>query len=259
MALRVATWNVEYATDGERNARRLELVQAADADIVVLTETHDELRLEGYEVASTLQRPGARSGARWTSIWSRVAVRRVIETADPLRTVAVELEGSLVVYGTVLPWHSDPGVREVKPVNWSEYRRVVPVQGAEWLALRHEHPEHTLIVAGDFNQSLGERHYYGGRELRRLLEQECEAADLQVLTGLAHQQVPLAHPAIDHVAVAPARGLRAHLHNLTGWEGAWAGPGRLSDHSGVAVEVQLEPDRPGAAPCPWGAQVLDGA
>jgi hypothetical protein len=223
--------------------------------VVVLTETHDELRLEGYEVASTLQRPGARAGARWTTIWSRLAVRRVIETEDPLRTVAVELEGDLLVYGTVLPWHSDPGPSEVTQVNWSEYKRVVPIQGAEWLALRQQHPEHTLIVAGDFNQSLGERHYYGGVELRKLLERQCAAADLEVLTGLTHQQVPLAHPPIDHVAVAPARGTRAHVHHVTGWEGAWSGRGRLSDHSAVVVDVQLEADRPGAASCPWGAQV----
>lgn len=246
----MATWNVEYAADAERNVRRLELLHAADADVVVLTETHDDLRLDGYEATSTLQRPGARAGARWTTIWSRLAVRRVIETQDPLRTVAVELESDLLVYGTVLPWHSDPGPSERKKVNWAEYRRVVPTQGAEWLALRKQQPEHTLVVAGDFNQSLGERHYYGGEELRRLLEQECAAAGLNVLTGLAHQQVPLDHPAIDHVAVAPAQGQRAHLNQLTGWEGTWEGPGRLSDHSAVVVELQFETELPGTAPCP---------
>lgn len=92
MAFRVATWNVESAAGGDRNARRLELIQGADAEIVVLTETHDELALSDYEAASTMQRPAARQGARWTTIWSRRAVRRRIETADPLRTVAVELE-----------------------------------------------------------------------------------------------------------------------------------------------------------------------
>lgn len=105
MSLPVATWNVEYAAGSDRNARRLELIDGADAVIVVLTETHDELVLPGYEAASTPQRPHARQGARWTTIWSRLAIRRRIETGDPLRTVAVELEGDLIVYGTVLPWH----------------------------------------------------------------------------------------------------------------------------------------------------------
>ena len=221
MSFRVATWNVEYAAGPDRNARRLELIQGADADIFVLTETHDELRLSGYEAVSALQRPSARPGARWTTIWSRLAVRRRLETADPVRTVAVELDGDLIVYGTVLPWHSDSGPSESKQVNWSEYRRVVPIQGAEWRALRQQHPGHTLIVAGDFNQSLGDHHHYGGRELRQLLEAECATADLDVLTGLAHQQAPLAFPAIDNVAVAPRFGQCAHLRDITGWYGAW--------------------------------------
>lgn len=250
---------MEHAAEVERNARRLELIQAADADVVVLTETHDELRLKGYQATSTPQRPGARAAARWTTIWSRLGVRRVIETDDPLRTVAVELEGDLLVYGTVLPWHSDRGPSDDKQVNWAEYRRVVPIQGAEWLALRQQHPAQTLVVAGDFNQSLGERHHYGGSKLRQLLEENCAAADLDVLTGLAHQQVPLAHPPIDHVAVAPAQGQRAHLHRVAGWEGAGRGPGRLSEHSAVVVDVQLEPDDAGAVPCSRGVHVLRGA
>lgn len=86
-----------------------------------------------------------------------------------------------------------------------------------------------MIIAGDLNQSPGERDDYGDGELRSLLAKECQAADLNVLTSLAHMQVPPDQPVIDHVAVAPARGQRAHLHNEAGWEGAWERPGRLSD------------------------------
>ena len=39
------------------------------------------------------------------------------------------------------------------------------------------------------------------RELRQLLEAECAAADLDVVTGLAHQHEQLAHPTTDHIAV----------------------------------------------------------
>ena len=63
----MATWNVEYAADAERNARRLALVQAYDADVVVLTETHDELALDGYEVharGSDREYERARDGRR---------------------------------------------------------------------------------------------------------------------------------------------------------------------------------------------------
>jgi endonuclease/exonuclease/phosphatase family metal-dependent hydrolase len=162
--------------------------------------------------------------------------------------VAVELEGDVLVYGTVLPWHADTGPSGDKQVNWAEHRRVVPIQGAEWRSLRRQHPGHTLVVAGDFNQSLGERHFYGGRELRRLLETECASADLAVLTGLAHRNVPLVNPAIDHIAVAPPAGFSVSADRVTGWEGAWEGPGRLSDHSAVAVSVAFSAGPPGKTP-----------
>jgi endonuclease/exonuclease/phosphatase family metal-dependent hydrolase len=239
MNLVVLTWNVEYAAGAERNARRAQLLLETNADIVVLTETHDELSLPGYRAESTLQRERRREGARWTTIWSRLEVRHRIGTADPRRTVAVELEGDVIVYGTVLPWHTDNGPSGDKSANWAEFRRVVPIQGAEWRSLREQHPGHILIVAGDLNQSLGDRHYYGGRELRQLVEDQCSAADLQVLTGLAHQQVPLAHPVIDHIALAPPAGSSARTQRLIGWEGGWEGPGRLSDHSAVGVSVEV--------------------
>ena len=41
------------------------------------------------------------------------------------------------------------------------------------------------------------------RQVRRLLEHDCAEADFVVRTGSACEPVPLLHPAIDHVAVAP--------------------------------------------------------
>jgi endonuclease/exonuclease/phosphatase family metal-dependent hydrolase len=238
--LRIATWNVEYAAGVDRNERRRKLLLEAEADVLVLTETHDDLRLPGYTSFSTGQRPGrARPGSRWTTISSRLPVIRELKTDDRSRTCAVEVEGDIIVYGTVLPWHTDSGPSGTGQVNWSEFRRVVPVQGAEWLRLRKRYPSHDLVVAGDFNQSLASSHYYGSRELRRLLEQHCDDAGLQVLTGSAHEQAQLAYPAIDHVAVSPREGRSVSVVDIGGWEGAWEGPGRLSDHSGVVVSVSI--------------------
>jgi hypothetical protein len=124
-------------------------------------------------------------------------------------------------------------------VNWSEFRRVVPLQAAEWLELRQRYPHHDLVVAGDLNQSLATGHYYGSRELRRLLEEHCAAADLQVLTGAAHEHAALEHPVIDHVAVGPRSGGALSVLKIGGWSGGWKGPGRLSDHSGVVVSVSI--------------------
>jgi hypothetical protein len=47
--VRIGTWNVEYAAGAAKNALRRDVLKAADADIWVLTETHDELNLTaGY-------------------------------------------------------------------------------------------------------------------------------------------------------------------------------------------------------------------
>lgn len=221
MDLRIATWNVEYAAGAQRNGRRLELLLEVDADVHVLTETHDDLSLPGYTAVSTRQQPGhnARPGSRWTTIWSRVPIVCELKTDDQVRTCAAELEGGVIVFGTVLPWHTDTGPSGTQQVSWSEFRRVAP--------------------AGDFNQSLASSHYYGSRELRRLLEQHCEAAGLEVLTGSAHENVPLAHPVIDHIAISPRSGRSVTRTQVGGWEGAGEGPGRLSDHSGVVVSVSV--------------------
>ena len=69
------------------------------------------------------------------------AAGQELTTNDPVRTAAAKLAGSIIVYGTVLPWHTDPGPMPAPdaPVpNWSEFMRVTPKQAAEWRALRDE-------------------------------------------------------------------------------------------------------------------------
>lgn len=56
---------------------------------------------------------------------------------DPARTAVAEVAGSIIVYGTVLLWHTDPGPcpDPAAPArNWSEFMRVTPLQAVEWRA-----------------------------------------------------------------------------------------------------------------------------
>ena len=50
--MRIATWNVAYGTGGPANRRRREKMQSVDADIWVLTETHDALVPPGCTFAA---------------------------------------------------------------------------------------------------------------------------------------------------------------------------------------------------------------
>ena len=240
--LRVGTWNVEYALGVERNARRAAILRDADADIWALTETHDELDLSSTHAAvSTLQRPSGRVGGRWTTIWTRCPVLAAPAVADPIRTVAALLDtpfGPVLVYGTVMPWGNDAGPDPKSPsTRWTEQGRVLPEQVAEWARLRGQHPGAALVVAGDFNMNLGGKHHYGTLRGRVTLREGSSKNGLFCATET--ERVPsgaLRDPPIDHVAVPACWEGRTTV--AAAWEGRAPDGVKLSDHSGLVVEVR---------------------
>jgi hypothetical protein len=240
VTLRIGTWNVEYAAGAAKNERRLARMREANAAIWVLTETHDSLGLgDAYHVLAAEQRPHGRAGGRWVAIASRFPFTRAIPTRDPVRTVAGMLEtplGSVIVYGTVLPWHTDTGPSGDSR-SWVEHHRVVPEQAAEWAALRAAYPGAHLCVAGDLNTDLGGAHYYGTKRGRAALVEGLRAADLVCLTST--DRVPagwLAHPPIDHICASASLAARASV--VEAWDGTAADGVRLSDHSALVVEFR---------------------
>ena len=241
-ALRAGTWNVEYATGKERNRLRLARLLARPADLWILTETHDDLDLSATHTAvSTAQRPARPAGERWTTTWTRWPVLERIPVSDPLRTVAALLQapgGTIAVYGTVLPWHSDHGPGTVKAKYWSEQDRVLPIQLAEWRAIQHRYPGTPLLIAGDLNMSLGGKHYYGTARGRAALKAGLAALELGCATEYGRLPTgALQHSPIDHI-VLPLHWLdRARV--IDAWEGTDPNGQKLSDHSGLLVEVDL--------------------
>lgn len=242
--MRIGTWNVEYAYQPRLDAIRQTLVRHP-ADIWVLTETHDDLVPEGcgYAVHSA-DRPrswsGIRPGSRWVSIWSAFPILRQVQTRDAKRTVAAVIDtprGALLVYGTVLPWHSDRGDNPTDSVvpNWSEHHREIPDQASEWLDLKARERVDQVCVAGDYNTDMTTGRRYGTQKGIRMLQEGLAGADLFCATlpdampeGIAHISL------IDHIA------LPRHWAPETKIEAAWpASKGELSDHSGVVVRVGL--------------------
>lgn len=238
--MRIGTWNVEYAAGADKNRLRFDRLNDEKADIWVLTETHDDLNLsETHRAVSTVQRPTGRAGGRWTTIWTRWAVREVVAVDDPVRTTAALIDapsGPLLVYGTVLPWGTDPGPTGGAR-GWTEMDRVLPLQLAEWRRLRARYPEAALVVAGDFNVNLGGPHYYGTERARKVLRAGLE--ELQLGCATESDRVPsgaLVHPPIDHIVVPAAWLPRTTVSSA--WEGRDPHGRGLSDHSGLVVEVQ---------------------
>jgi hypothetical protein len=225
--MRIGTWNVEYA-----RPTRLQTLRAAlarnNADIWVLTETHDDLRPPGCGHAahsSPRQGLGIRPGSRWTSIWSSYPLT-ILPVLDRERTVAalLDLGGSctLVVYGTVMPWRTDPKFAPAeRPLEMTR-------QCAESRDLQHAYPQADLCIAGDFNTDFGAGRYFtqrGDAALRdglRACGLHCDRSE----------KGRLAIPPIDHVAL-PLR-----LRGATRLAACWpADKKNLSDHSGVVVEI----------------------
>lgn len=239
----IGTWNVEYAYPS-----RLERIQSflntRYADIWVLTETHDDLKpLTCPYAVHARQRvknwSGIRDGSRWVSIWSRFPVLEDvrIEVSDPFRTVcaafSVNNSRTLIVYGTVLPWHTDRGAfpKENPPPNWSEHHRVIPEQGREWAAIRTRYPDAALCVAGDFNSDMVDGRRYGTMQGVAQLAKGLGDAGLYCATEpsrLLNHNLPVLP--IDHIAVP--------LGWRTSIEYAWGVDRALSDHSGLVIKAE---------------------
>lgn len=243
--LRIGTWNVQYARGVPKNRARIELLHDWNADVWVLTETHDDLDLSPSHTAVHSEHRYATPGGRWTTIWTSLPVVERVPTDDPRRCVAARLDagkaGELIVYGTVLPWNGDVGPDATQPARgWEEFHRVVPQQGREWAGLRERYPDATLVVAGDLNQDLGGRHYYGTKACRPLLGTQLANANLHCLTTTERfDPGVLEHPPIDHVCVGPGRD-KSFTSKARAWNTVVNGV-TLSDHGGTLVSLEIDP------------------
>jgi hypothetical protein len=189
MALRIGTWNVEHASPA-RNPQRRALLQTAAADLWVLTETQDGLDLGGcYTAVHSEPRPKKGPPARWVTIWSRHPLVERVAVLDPIRTTAAVYStplGKLLVYGTVIPWRTDPGPTGTSPA-WAEQRRVVREQAGEWMELRDRQRDGAFVVAGDLNMSIGGR--YVRDPAKKLLLAGLSASGLACVTRT--EDIPL--------------------------------------------------------------------
>jgi hypothetical protein len=250
-AMRIGTWNLDHGEGVLKNALRQQVLEEHGADIWVLTETSDELRpTEAHSASASEERPLGEPPQRWVTIWSRYKRLGRVKTVDGSRTVASRFatpergaggpggEGEVIVFGTVLPWHSDCDAGDK---NWDKFHRVVPAQGQEWVAVREQFPHATLVVAGDFNQSLAGS-FYWTRQCRTELRAALDSAGLQCPTGTwPYAHGTLEQPPIDHVAVAPPLDARLEVNLVTGWHGRNHDDVELTDHSGVLVDFETVP------------------
>ncbi len=218
----------------------IETLGTNEADIWVLTETRDEVVPSDEMVAiHSAPRPKdsarVRSDSRWVSIWSRHRdFTPVPLAADPSRTAAarirIEASKTMLIYGTVLPWNSDPVHRGA-----TGKREAVLAQIAEWRALRATYFDDLFCVAGDFNQDMGTGSHGSSKAIIALLREAFRNLGLVCLTQperLSPQG--WSHRVIDHVAVSDEIASGATLAS------AWAADkAKLSDHGGIVLQLPI--------------------
>lgn len=216
---------------------------AADADIWFLTETHEDVEPSRgfFSCFSGSPDRASKEGERWVGIWSRWPIEPLDSySSDSARCAVGRIAdspiGEVILFGTVLPWTNE--WQGIPGADAQAFEAALALQKSDWLRLSQDFPKATLIVAGDFNQDLAPRHYYGSKKKRSLLESALVECDLVALTSglgdpIARYSPPMA--CIDHICLSSGRGWV--LDSSTRWPDAPRPVASLSDHFGVSVRL----------------------
>jgi exonuclease III len=227
--MRIATWNLEWAS-GHRHVAARRHLENVDADLIVTTEDRAvpwssySHALDGGDDWGYHSQPDSRK----VVIWSRDPIVRVdVETSGAAtgRLVTARFAGDppCIVVAVCIPWaaaHVSTGRRDRQ--RWDEHLEFCQTLRTVLAGLRSTGP---VIVAGDFNQRVPRR-----MQPVRAWDALCGALEgLDVWSSDDRSDVAL----IDHVACTPD----LTMTDLGSWSNVVAGT-RLSDHAGVWVDAE---------------------
>jgi hypothetical protein len=148
------------------------------------------------------------------------------------------LGAGIIVYGTIITYVAD-GVREGLAKPWERHRAAVKSQTAEWMTLRQRYPTHIRIVAGDFNENLDGKKWYGMKDAKHAIQAGLVNSGLQCPTAaerisLVTGENVLSRSSVDHICVSESN---VKVLSVLAWEGT-DGNTALSDHNGVLVDIE---------------------
>lgn len=243
-SFRVANWNLDGYRSGARSRlpQQLNVLLGLLPDVVVLTEVRDTTQLPGMQFWwSNPGQPPYQPSDRAVGIASRWS-GEVLPVRDGRLSVCVALKaplpiGQVVVYGTIIPYAQD-GVREGLARSWERHHKAVDDVVADIHALRSNPTYQTarIVVAGDFNTCLDGSRWYGHPEARERLVQGLGRHGLRCHTTEDIRATRAADRAIvDHIWSCTHLEAEEPIH-------VWchrAEPGRLSDHNGVAIRLEI--------------------
>lgn len=232
--MRIATWNVEWASGRRLPQVRERLAQAA-ADVLVVTEGSAPVVPPGYDTVDA----GADWGYRVTQPQRRkVLLASRLPMVDVTTTTPDGMPGGRLVsatihhstaavriHGVCIPWrdaHVRTGRRDATA--WSEHASYL--EGLRSV-LASDDAALPRIVIGDFNQRVPAR-----RQPAWIYELLLDTlTDLQLVTS---GTLPgLAQPGVNHAAIS--KDLAAI--NVQGFDRHSADARPLSDHDGVIIDI----------------------
>ena len=237
-ALRIGTWNTQWAKPGTaRGCRVANALAAPGCDILCVTEGYAAILPEGGHVIDAGPDWGYRApeGRRKVLLWSK----RPWSDVDPVgsdappggRLVAGTTEtglGPLSVVGVCIPWR-DAHVRSGRKDRgaWQDHESWL----AGFAALRYGRAGKRTVVLGDFNQRIPR----SGQPKRIYSALRAAFAGLAFATGGELAGTPAM--AIDHIAHTPDLALADDIRTWPKLSARTA----LSDHIGVRGEFVLSP------------------
>ena len=239
MTLKIATWNVQRPSKGgSLNPQRIKKIQQVNADIWILTETRDVISLgDGWHRLSSFPIPDYHAeGETLVTIWSKLPIRPIsVSRFTACAEIIAPGIGSLLVYGTVIPWDKDEGFsKQIKTGRWEEHQRQIKVQTSEWEVLSKSYPEHLLCIAGDFNQHRGSVGSYKDAESVARVTESLALCHLACITQEYPENAKLSKPLVDHVCL-PIPFAKSSIVTVFPFD---ENPGeRLSDHHAVLVTI----------------------
>ena len=244
MALTVINWNVEWATPRSgRSPDILARIAAHEPDIVCLTETHLELlsQWDGHVISARLDwNQSTNKERRKVLLWSSKPWTVVddfgSDALPPGRFVSGTTEtslGSITVIGVCIPYHNaNVNVGAKTSVPWQDHEQYLDGLAS---ILKTTPPER-LVVVGDFNQQIGQRHRpypplsHPARTALKAAMRSGRAMQLTIATfGLGRR----GRRTIDQIAISGdlcAESL-ATINNFA------ADGSKLSDHFGVVANL----------------------
>lgn len=248
--MRIATWNLDHASNGSRPiGLQIQQVCAIQPDVIVLTETCEEVGLaqHGYEVALPSQKN--EYGKYWTAIWSKYPIIEQLPTYDPSTAICAAIDtplGQIMVYGTIIPYRDYKGIKGDSPA-WHEHYQAISDHGDDWNSLfQRTMGKFPLFVAGDFNQTRdNSSRTYGTRLGRDMLSEELERNNMTCLTTENFGDTgklkvdPVkgwARNSIDHICMTMTA---FSVVNVGAWDHFTESGEYMSDHNGVYVDVTL--------------------